>query len=941
MNTKLIKRYCLILAFIIFIISFPNIFRIPFNPIPESEDIGPIRTSGEQTYIEEWIKNNNFTTQDYWFVTKGEQGDNSTVDAFINSEQGNFRILGEELNYTLFGTPNSTESPEWYEFAKPDYYLPDNTAIDSYGCRVSHTWAEGSNQFPGVHWRKNISIQEDMSDYSITSADLRVLFNASVATISGNGLDGIDVSATESDTNQFGIGDFITFYVMISDIDFKNPYIVAFNRTTDLGQDSPAISNISDSLIFTYDEDVIITALNSAFEKDIDHSNFTITLGIDIYAEDNWGSDRDVFNYIYFKDCNFTFNYERKIEQFSSVSWNQVGSNISGENIRIDNANLKFKYKVDQQWPTNLSAFSEIRILLNDNPHTETVSLSTANLTFGDAKAGGFDITNLILKDVNITLSIQVFIGNTFGFDQNLTISIDDISLVITYVETVPDIPTVLDLFLNGDNKTSDPIIIIPYGEQLNITIKYLVRSTRLHILNASVQLSGKISKTIPENTLQNHYNITIDTTLLGVGIQTFTILAQKNLYENQELQFFVEVTERETSLELYLDSMQKADRDTIQVEVDDIINVTVYYKDNITELSGATVSISGIGDMNETINGYYISISANELDQKVNSLIINAQLLNYTPQTIQFIIEIIERETDLQLYLNGDDKTTDPSLELPISLMLNITVRFQDSTTGVHIINSSVQLEGDPPVLNFTENLGLNQYTLIVNTSALNIGVNLFRIVAYEPNYEIQTINLRIIVNKINAIISTESGIPSIGTIPGQNVVLRVNLTNTDFGGFITGALVSYGWAYGQGNLTDLDNDGIYEGLIDGNVPIGTYIITLTAIGDENINFESYEIILTVSKPEAQAGQTWIVYVLIALIIGVVSVFTAYQTHFKYPPLMRKVRKLRKKIRKDKKKIKPLVVPNREEILQTRFKNQSSQIGLETEVQEIKDYKN
>ncbi|GAG82479.1 unnamed protein product, partial [marine sediment metagenome] len=309
---------------------------------------------------------------------------------YISNEQANFRVLGENLNYSLYGTPNSTDSPGWIEFEKPDHYLPDESGINSSGCWVSHSWNELSNQFPGVQWRKNITVPVDMSDYEIVSTDLNVLFNASVRGSGDDNLGGVDVnneSRQISGEDQYGNGDFVTFFVMISDIDFNNPYIVAENKTTDLGIDSDGIeSTIDDRLIIPYAEDVIITALNSAFEKDPTHSNFTLTLGIDIYCEDNWADDRDTFNYLYIKECNLTFEYERKIDKFTSISWNQVGNNISGENFRIENANLNFKYKIDQQWPTNLSPFSEIRILINDNPYSETIRLSSANLTFGEAK---------------------------------------------------------------------------------------------------------------------------------------------------------------------------------------------------------------------------------------------------------------------------------------------------------------------------------------------------------------------------------------------------------------------------------------------------------------------------------------------------------------------------------------------------------------------------
>ncbi|KKL84663.1 hypothetical protein LCGC14_1962480, partial [marine sediment metagenome] len=768
-------------------------------------------------------------------------------------------------------------------------------------------------QFPGVHWRKNISIPIDMSEYNITSANLSVLFNASVETTSGNNLDGFDVSLSESDTDQFGIGDFITFYVLISDIDLKNPYVIAFNRTTDLGQDSsPTIATISGN-IFTYDESVIITALNSALEKDLAHSNLTITLGIDIYCEDNWGSDRDVVNYAYFEEANFTFTYERKIDKFTSISWNQVGNNISGNEFQIEDAELNFKYKIDQKWPTNLSAFSEIRILINDNLYGETISLSTANITFGAAKVGGFDVTNLILKDVNITLSIQVFIANTFGFDQNITISIDDVSLSITYTETVPDIPTILGLFLNNENKTMDPIIIIPYGDNLNITIKYLVNSSKSHIPNSTIQLEGKVANLLTENLTLSQYSVLFNTSLLGVGVKTFTINAQKNLYENLQFQFLVDVRERDTEIKLYIDNALKSDSDTVAVQVDDIINVTIYYGDNSTNshVSGATVSLDGFGVLSEMANHYYFNLSAIDLTQKINTLTISAQQFNYSVQDIQFFIEVIERATDLQLFLNNEDNTDDPVIELPITSILNITVKFNDNISIQHLSNSTIQLVGDTISYNFIENIDLKQYFLTINTTSLTIGVNLFEVKASKSHYETQTINLRITINRISTIISIESGRSFIETELGKTINLSISLNDVDFSEVIKGAIVTYRWAYGQGNLTDFDDDGIYETILE-NVPVGIYIITVTITGKENYNFESFEITLSVAQPVRQSGQTWLVYVLIAAIVGVSGGFTAYQLHFKYPPLVRKIRKLRKSIRKGR-KTKPMIISKRE----------------------------
>ncbi|GAI28324.1 unnamed protein product, partial [marine sediment metagenome] len=264
----------------------------------------------------------------------------------------------------------------------------------------------------------NVSIGKDMSKFIINSVSLEAIFNATV---------NINVdTANDNFTIQYGIGDFATFYVLISDLDFTNPYRVANNKTSNLGQDtSPTILNITDKAIETADEEDIITAISSSLEKDLEHSNFTITLGIDIYCEDNGppSNDHDTWEALIIKSFNLTFSYERKVEKFTSISWNQVGNQITGSNMQIKNATLNFNYKIDQDLLKTLSPFSEIRIIINNNRYAETIKLSDITSVFQEAKVGGFDISSLISKDVNITVSIQVFIANTFGLGQNITTS--------------------------------------------------------------------------------------------------------------------------------------------------------------------------------------------------------------------------------------------------------------------------------------------------------------------------------------------------------------------------------------------------------------------------------------------------------------------------------------------------------------------------------------
>ncbi len=940
MNKKKAKICSLAILFIIIFSNFYITFINQFEIQTELDDNDKnIYSSGEISHSEQWLKNNEFLTQDYWFNLKGNQGDNSTVDANISNNQANYIIAGKNDTFNILsGNVNSSTWYGWGIYNNSDYLLPDHTEINATGCYVYHYLDEGESggagqvhNFPSVHFKKNVTIPVDMSDYEITSALLEVFFNASVAA---------NVDAPGDSVGQSAIWDSATFYVEISDLDNSYAFRVAENKTQTLGQDSPPILTIPDRELSYVSENDLITALNLALEKDVGHSRFTIIMGLDIYCEDNDFPDYDLWNALIFNSFNLTFTYEKKIDQFSSISWNQIGNTISGGNIQITDARLSFMYKMDQLWATADSPFSEIRVVINDNQHTETIRLSSANETFQEAKLGGFDVTYLILKDVNISVSIQVFIANTFALNRNITISIDDVYLNISYAETVPDIQTKLDLFLEGDNKTSDPFIQIQSNELLNITINYDEKQSGAHISNATVQLQGKISDFL-NDTGSQQYSILVNTSQLGIGVKTLSISAQKDNYETQILQFFVEVTEISSEMLLYVNSTLTDDSETINVEVNQFLNITVYYIDNNTKqhLSGATVSISGFGELNETSDHYNMTISTNDLEQGITVLTINALIEDYSPQTIQFYVEVSERATDIQLFIEDYEITSNPTYEITIGEMLNITIKYLDNITGFHISGAIVQVNAGTFSENLTEYVALTHYSALFNTSSLQIGVNLINIIAYKNNYQIKTILLRLTVRKISGIIITTSGKTFFETEPGGRILLSITLNNTDFGGIIKNATVTYRWAYGQGELMDPDNDGVYEAYIS-DIPEGIYTITISAYAGDNYVFQSFDITISAIPPVGE-DLSWLVYSLIGGIAGLSLFFILYQTHFKYPPMVRKIRKLKKKIRKER-KLKTIPLNNRKEIMKSNYKDQIKILDFEQEqFKKVEDFKN
>ncbi|MFX1554411.1 MAG: hypothetical protein ACFFBV_10840 [Promethearchaeota archaeon] len=417
--------------FIIRIVNTQNYSEFKNNEFNFKEIQNPesLSLSAVNSVTREWLQNSEFDTSEHWNLLKEETGDKDDIDGNISQGQANYKVLGEIRTYSnISGPPDDT----WTRVVNPNFPdLPDTAQIiDGYGCYVSHEWAERADQSPSVHWDKNVTMPVSMSDYIIKSVSLNTVVNATVQA-TGGGSGGIDVPGDTITVN--ATHDYVSFYVLLSDLSKEKVYKVAYNQTKNLGQDSnPTITNMLDTALTNVPQKRLIEYLTSVLRTDNLH--FTITLGIRIWCEDNFNWDEDDWVDLWIKSCNLSFTYERKIDRFTAISWNQVGDDISGDNIQITEANLRFKYKIDQLWPVS-APYSEIRVLINDNPLTGTeLKLSSATLTFQEAKEGGYDVTTLISKDINISLSIQIFIlDELFSLDRNITVSIDDVFLEISY----------------------------------------------------------------------------------------------------------------------------------------------------------------------------------------------------------------------------------------------------------------------------------------------------------------------------------------------------------------------------------------------------------------------------------------------------------------------------------------------------------------------------
>ena len=485
--------------------------------------------------------------------------------------------------------------------------------------------------------------------------------------------------------------------------------------------------------------------------------------------------------------------------------------------------------------------------------------------------------------------------------NNTLTIYANSPSFVSSEVNITIDI--IKDTLLIVDN---DYLPGIPIEQNFTIQFNYTELYSGIGIVatNLSTNWAGESFFTM---ITQGEYTLTCNAS--GPGIQSdklysMIITVEANRYQPQSIPIRVFITEKASFLELYINGTKTNEDELVSVEFWQKINVTVMYNDaSSNHLGGASIKLTGGGLVEPLIEDliheqYSFLLNASVLGLGIDYLSILANISNYNPQSIRFITEITERKTLLEVWLNGEDETGDPSIDIAINKLLNITIKYTD-LNGNHIENATVEMFGAISN-NLNEDKILGHYSYIFNTSILDIGIRIIAISAEKENHVFQSDDLRIEIRRILTNITTVDGVSTISVQPGDDVRLRIVLHDLDFGGVIKGAVVSYS-GLGSGFLIDGDNDGIYEVVFE-NIAEGTFKIVITAFYGDNYEFESYEVTISAIRP---AGEALLILILTIAITSaaliIVGYIYAYQKYLKYPKPVRKVRKYQKTLEKTK----------------------------------------
>jgi len=248
------------------------------------------------------------------------------------------------------------------------------------------------------------------------------------------------------------------------------------------------------------------------------------------------------------------------------------------------------------------------------------------------------------------------------------------------------------------------------------------------------------------------YYNITFNCSdsMFDLGYHfDIEIFALKPYHYNQSIIFSINITTQAIFTNLRLDNINKTIEKYIEFPHNEILTVRIRYQENETSdaIESATVNLTGQNIFCYLVEispgEYFIGLNTTELNIGLNNLTISAQAAGFTLETINFTINVTERETNYDLYLNSSVIT---SITLENNQFVNITFIYNDFNTLAFIDGAVVQLKNNTIILDtLTENIILEQYELILNASEVGVGVHNLTIYAYKENFTAIYVNITV----------------------------------------------------------------------------------------------------------------------------------------------------------------------------------------------------
>ncbi|KKM98334.1 hypothetical protein LCGC14_1158990, partial [marine sediment metagenome] len=327
-------------------------------------------------------------------------------------------------------------------------------------------------------------------------------------------------------------------------------------------------------------------------------------------------------------------------------------------------------------------------------------------------------------------------------------------------------------------------------------------------------------------NHLDGTFTLTLYTSNLPTQgiVETFTVTVTANKTNYGSATGFFSITVHP------LPAVVNVNASVVNVYVSNSFYLKVNYtvEDSSVIISGSTLNVIWASSYSimPVIDGFIINFSTIDLSLDTYTVSFQLNRPGYETAFKSIYINVNPKPAYVEIFLNQEDKTSDKTITIPWNEPLNVSVLYKDLLTNNFISGAMVELNSSE----ISETLSQNnmQYSLILSSGELSIGIHFLTITSYKENYDIISSVLKITIEQIEINVETVEINNTLDVYAGDSSLISIILTEEGSGNIIENANVTYSWGYHFGEF-EYKGNGLYETKL--NIPDsagGSYTIEI-----------------------------------------------------------------------------------------------------------------
>ncbi|MFW9950854.1 MAG: hypothetical protein ACFFKA_12110, partial [Candidatus Thorarchaeota archaeon] len=438
----------------------------------------------------------------------------------------------------------------------------------------------------------------------------------------------------------------------------------------------------------------------------------------------------------------------------------------------------------------------------------------------------------------------------------------------------------------------------------VKVKANYTIEDSNELIGQANCTISWEGSHSITQ--ISNEYEITLYTTGLAVDYYSALITFNHAGYKTAFKSIAIVIKEKEVNISVSINSIEIDENSITELFFQQQLNISARVSTIIggIYLSGGQLTLLSNNfeeNLTESPLTYFtksISIDGAYLDAGINTIFLRFQQANYSTKVFTFQLYIRAQPIELNIQIDNQEIPENYLLETFYNQEFHLSCRAFATVDVIFLSGGTITFINAEHEIELTETAeSWFNSSILVSPSLFSIGPNYAHVKFQQNNYTTTTFSIQIFVSQIDFHIETIGFENLIHRNQGDEVTIKLNITDHSTGNYIENATVYYSWNFGIGFFKEVGN-GTYElNLKLPNDYSGSYQLHILVSKGGNIyKTTDYSFIIEISKIEPPNLLLWVINIGLSIVIGVLGVIS-FRSYVLLPKKRKKEAELLNKI--------------------------------------------